>query len=129
MNINLEKKLIEKFIIKEKKERYLTFIEKEKTRKKFLNELYHFKDFNWSLFEKIPGNEQEGERILSKLNEKKNITSCYVISVDENFDGKTYSLKDAIEQIVWIEGTIKVFGEADIVYYEGEAPDRRFISK
>ena len=55
MNINLERKLIEKFIVKEKKGRYLTFIKKEKTRKKFLNKLYHFKDLNWSLFEKIPG--------------------------------------------------------------------------
>jgi len=128
MQINLERKLIEKFFTQRKKDRYFNFIEKEKTRKKFLNELYHFKDFDWRLFEKIPGSQNPGDVILKKLTNKKNITSCYVISVDEDFDGKTFPIKQAIEEIMWIEGTIKIFGEVEVVYYESEPPDGRFIS-
>jgi hypothetical protein len=128
MNIALERKLIEKFVIREKKERYLGFIAKANTRRKFLSELYHFKDFDWKSFEEIPGNQNETEVILRKI-DKRNITSCYVISVDENFDGKTFSVVEAIEQVESIEGTIKIFGEAEVVYYEGEGPNNRYISK
>jgi hypothetical protein len=129
MNIDLERLLIEKFVKKEKKNRYLTFIEKEKTRKKFLSELYHFKDFNWKLFEEIPGNQKEVGVILKKLNDKKNISDCYIISVNENFDGKTFSIQDAIKKLEGIEGTIKIFGDAEVIYYEGESPSNRYISK
>ena len=128
MQIDLERKLIEKFFIKEKKDRYLTFIEKEKTRKKFLDELYHFKDLNWKLFQKIQTNQNEREVILKKINSKKNITSCYAISSDPNFDGRFFSISDAIVEIVGIEGTILIFGEAEVVYYEAEAFDGRYIS-
>ncbi|MFI5131215.1 MAG: hypothetical protein ACHQFX_14530 [Chitinophagales bacterium] len=129
MNIELERKLIESFVMPEKRERYLDFIQKEKTRKKFLNELYHFKDFNWILFEEIQGNQNERNVILEKLANKKNSSGCYVISANENFDRKTVSVKDCMEQIVGVEGTIIIFGEGDVVYYEGEAPHNRFISK
>jgi hypothetical protein len=62
-----EHTLIKKFVIKNKQDRYLTFLEKDKTRKKFINELYHFKDFNWKLFREISGNEPNGKQLLQEL--------------------------------------------------------------
>ena len=41
-----EHTLINKFVTKDKQERYLTFLAKDKTRNKFIDELYHFNDFN-----------------------------------------------------------------------------------
>ena len=128
MNLDLEKKFIERFLIKEKKERYLTFVKKEKTRNKLLNELYHFKDFNWKLFKEIKSSENEREVILKKITTRKNIDNCYVISVDQLYDGKMFSVHQAIEEIVGVEGTILIFGEIEVVYYEAETFDGRYIS-
>ena len=55
MIADIEQTFINKFVIKDKQERYLTFLAKDKTRKKFITELYHFNDFNWKLFQEIPG--------------------------------------------------------------------------
>jgi hypothetical protein len=123
-----EQALISKFVMKDKQERYSGFLEKEKTRKKFTSALYHFKDFNWKLFREITGNENERDVIGAKVNGRKNIAVCSVISVNEKYDGKVFSATEAIEKIVGEEGTILIFGNADVVYYESEPNDGRYIS-
>lgn len=123
-----EQTLIKRFVVKDKQERYLGFIGKDKTRSKFTNELYHFKDFNWKMFREIPGSEYGRNAILARVNGKKSIKSCQVVSANSEFDGKTLPIGEAIENIVGEEGTILIFGNAEIVYYEGEAPDNRYIS-
>ena len=125
MSAQIEQLLIDKFIIKDKQERYLNFLSKKKTRNKFTSELYHFRDFNWKLFREIPGSENESVAITTK--NKKNISTCYVISANSEIDGKTISVDEAMK-IVGTEGTILIFGKAETVYYEGEAPHRRFIN-
>ncbi len=123
-----EHTLINKFVTKDKQERYLTFLAKDKTRNKFIDELYHFNDFNWKLFREIPGNENKGQTIALKVKSNKNISTCLVISVDPDYDGKVMSVDEAIENAIGIEGSILIFGDADVVYYEGEAPKNRYIS-
>ena len=128
MQAQTEQIFINKFVIKDKQERYLSFLSKDKTRKKFTSGLYHFKDFNWKLFRQITGSEDERETILAKVNSRKNISTCYVISVNSEFDGKLIPIAEAIKNVVGQEGTILVFGDAEIVYYEGEAPSNRYIN-
>lgn len=123
-----EQALIKKFVMKDKQERYSGFLGKEKTRKKFTSELYHFKDFNWKLFREIAGNENERDVIRSKVNGRKNLSECSVISANEKYDGKILSASEAIEKIVGEEGTILIFGNAHVVYYESEPFDGRYIS-
>ncbi|RYE54017.1 MAG: hypothetical protein EOP48_13160 [Sphingobacteriales bacterium] len=122
-----EELLIANFIVKEKQDRYLGFLTKENTRRKFTKELYHFKHFNWSLFQEIPGDQNAADIILSKLN-KKPTPNCYVISVDPEYDGKLLSVDEVITNIIGREGTILVFDDANIIYYEGEGPGNRYIS-
>ena len=123
-----EQILIKKFVVKDKQERYLTFLSKEKTREKFKKALYHFDDFNWDLFREIPGNENERQTISSRVKNQKNISTCSIISVDREYDGKVIPVDEAIKKAIGIEGTILIFGDADIVYYEGEAPKLRYIN-
>jgi hypothetical protein len=123
-----EQSLIKKFVVKDKQERYLAFLAKDRTRSKFTDELYHFNDFKWQLFREILGSENESETIASKVKGNKNISLCRVISANPEYDGKVMSVDEAIKTAIGIEGTILIFGDADIVYYEGEAPKRRYIS-
>lgn len=43
-NLDIESKVIERFVIKSKRERYLAFIKNDKSRNKFVKELAHFSD-------------------------------------------------------------------------------------
>jgi hypothetical protein len=114
-NIDIESKVIERYIIKTKRDRYLALIKKDKTREKFISELYHADFFQEDLFDKLG-----------------NIKDCYVISTNPKVDRKVLDietvLKDAIS--IWAdEGTLIVFGDAEIIYREAEGPNKKWISK
>lgn len=125
-NIELESKVIQRFIVPNKQERYLSFIKKEKTRDKFVKELAHF-SAQLKEFEEIKGNEWEViEVALANLG---NPSDCYVISEDSKFDGKRMSVEEALKVIGNGMGSLLVFGDANQVYYEGEGPSDRWVSK
>lgn len=82
--LGIEIKVIERFIIKTKRDRYLTFIKSDKTRDKFTKELAHFSDLKKDLFEEVKGNERqiikEKIKCLGKFND------CYLISESSELD-------------------------------------------
>lgn len=126
-NIKIESKVIENFIVKRKRKRYLNFIQNSKTRKKFTNELAHFSS-QLDNFEEI----ETGERnvINEKLSSINSPEDCYVISENNELDGKRMKTDDALNQIIGMQmGTLIVFGNADLVFYEGEGPSDRWIRK
>jgi len=128
MNIPLEIKVINTFIVKEKQTRYIQFISSERTRKKFLDKLPHFRDLQWDLFEEI----SDDDEILNRLKLlKSHITDCYIISEDSKTDQKRLPVSEAIKMIGGYrdKATILVFGDAELLYFEGEPPHNRFISK
>jgi hypothetical protein len=128
-NIDLEAKVIQRFVKKDKQERYLGFVSSSKNRWKFTKELPHFKDFKWNLFEALDKNEDftiltalQGSNLHGK--------SCYVISFDPEIDTKEMDVSDAIAQIInYNMGTILVFGDAEMIVYGGEEVKSRYISK
>ena len=127
-NIDIETKVIERFIVKTKRDRYLTFIGADKTRKKLTNELAHFRDLRKELFDEVKGNERQiiKDRIkgLGKLND------CYLISESSDLDQKRLDIDTALSEVIgYGMGTIIVFGDAEIIYYEAEGPSDRWISK
>lgn len=127
--INIEEiqtKFIHKYIRKEKQDRYLGFLSNPKNRNKFTEELCHFKDFNYGIFEVILKNEKE--ILLNRLKTIKTTDTCFVISNQTKYDNKILNIKDVFENIIGFGfDIILIFGNADVVYYEGE--DERLISK
>jgi hypothetical protein len=71
----------------------------------------------------------EAEEILSRL-KALNIKNkdCYVISGNPAIDRKIIPFDEALEEIGGM-ATILVFGEAKLIYFEGEPPKNRYISK
>jgi hypothetical protein len=125
-DIDLETKVIQRFIVSPKQERYLSFIQKEKTRDKFVKELAHFSS-QLKDFEEIKGNEWKViEVALANLG---NPSDCYIISESSKFDGKRMQIDEALKVIGNGMGSLLVFGDAEQVYYEGEGPSDRWISK
>ena len=127
MDLELEEKVIKRFIINKKQERYLTFIQAEKTRNKFIDELSHFSS-QLKDFEEIKGN--EWKVLEEKLKNLGNPTDCYVISENRKIDARRLNIELALREIIgYGSGTLLVFGNANMVYYEGERPSDRWISK
>lgn len=121
-----EKKLIEIFIIKKKRNRYLQFLESLKNRKKFIKELAHFKDFDARNVTSIPENQQNENDIENRLNALGAKKECYIISEDNKIDATQMQLKSAIHKVLGKGmGTIISCIPGKLAYYEGE--DERLI--
>jgi len=128
-NIELEIKVIKKFINKDKQNRYIQFVSLHKNRHKFISDLSHFNFLNWNLFDDVNGD--EGKIIINALQKNHvDCKSCYVISENVDIDTKTLGAKEAIKETVGSGmGTILVFGDAEMIFYECETMNTRFISK
>lgn len=122
-NIELETKVIKKFVEKNKLERYIWCISSDKNRSKFTNKLAHFNDFQWNKFDELKGDTLTIiSEISSRLKLLKINSRCYIISEDDNLDGTTWEMKDIFdsENLSNGFGSILVFGNADLIYFRDE---------
>lgn len=128
-NADLEIKVIKRFVDKAKQDRYIQFVSSHKNRHKFINDLSHINFFQWDKFEPVKGIE---EQVILKTLKESGVAdkTCYVISENTDIDAKILDTKKAISDTVgYGMGTILVFGDADIIYFESETMNTRFISK
>ena len=128
-DIILETKVINKFVSEQKRDRYIEFIQKINTRKKFLNDLSNKDIFDNNCFEPVSGKEEITIRNLAKT---LGITDCYIVSENKNIDGKRINIEDALENAIspWSDtSTLIVFGDARVIYREHEGYNNRWISK
>jgi len=95
-NVEIETKVIQRFVIKTKRDRYLAFIKNEKTREKFINELHHMNFLQQNLFDEVKGNEYE--IIKQRLKDLGNIKDCYVISENQSIDKKRLDIDTALTE-------------------------------
>lgn len=128
MSRDIEKKVIERFVVKTKRDRYLSFVESDKTRHKFISELAHFCDLRQERFDEISKDEEKV--IKDRIKDLGKIKDCYLISENSNLDRKRLDIDTALNLTIGQGmGTLIVFGDAEIVFYEGEGPSDRWISK
>lgn len=127
-NINLESKVIKRFVLKRKHDRYLPMIKNLESRGSFTGQLAHFNDFKYELFEEVKGNERSS--IKNKISSFLNIKDCYIISENPEIDQKTMSIDLALNEVIGVcLGSVLVFGDAELIYYEAEGPNDRWITK
>ena len=128
MNFEREIDFVNTFVQPEKQERYIGFLRSLKNRRKFLDELYHFKDFAPTCMFDLSGKIDSCEGLLSDLRRRGAPDNCYVISAHPYLDGVTRPLKDAISEVFsLIDGTLIFCIPGQLAYYEGEAPKNRYI--
>lgn len=126
---NLEIKVINKFVTKNKRDRYLGFIQNDKTRSKFINDLSHGQIFEDSLFQPIQGHESDNIKAAFK---KLDVKDCYIISENKAIDGQRLNIDEALSKALspWSDtATLIVFGDAQIIYREHDGLKNKWISK
>jgi hypothetical protein len=125
---DLETKVIKRFVVKTKQERFLNFVRNEKLRQKFIRELYNMNFLELELFEKVEKNEYEF--IKQRVAFLKNVNDCYIISDNYRIDKKTIDIQTALNEAIGADsGILLVFGDAEIIYAEAEGFNNRWISK
>ena len=128
-NIAIESKVIQRFIVKSKQNRYLQFVNSPKNRQKLIANLAHFRDLQEDAFELVTGIEEDVVR-QTLAQQGISASTCYVISENSWIDTLTLGLSEAMRETVGRQmGTILVFGNADALYYESETMKIRYISK
>lgn len=126
-NVELEILLIDRFFLKQKAERYKTFVAKTDTRLKFIAVLAHLQDLDYSKFLKV---EYDPESHLLEIAKKHKLDVCYVISENQNIDRQYIDIQKAVKSVIgYGMGTFLIFGQAMAIYYEGEDMNDRWISK
>jgi hypothetical protein len=126
-DIALEAKVIKRFVIEPKQERFLAFLKSEKTRKKFTEVLSQANVFKEELFERIDGEVETAIRELVR-----SFKNGYIISENREIDQHILDIETALKTALspWSDtGTLIIFGDAEIVYWEYEGIKNRFISK
>ena len=116
MSLELETLVIERFIVKTKRDRYLTFINGDKIRYKFTLELAHFRDLRQERFDEIKGDERN--IIKDRIKSLGNITDCYLISENSKLDRKRMDIDTALYNTIGKGlGPLIVLGNAETVFY------------
>jgi hypothetical protein len=123
---------IKAFVVRDKQERLLSFAGSSKNRRKFTNELPHFRWFDkkystpvpWSVDPKLKlwGRHIQGiENIVRLLKSKGAGDTCCVISANMDIDGRVLTLESALESVVGSgAGAILSCIPGKLAYFEGE---------
>ncbi len=123
--IDHEEQTIKAFMLKEKRDRYLSFLSDKKRRKEVLDRLNHCKDFDERFIQWLPSNAD----IVNILLQAGSPSEVYVIS-DSEIDGKVMALSEAIHETSMTgSGTIVSCIPGKLAYYYDEVGERRGILK
>ena len=126
--MNQEIEIIKSFVVKNRQERYLKLLSNEKGRKKFLQSLAHFKDFDEKYIQRFKPNKHNQFFISDYLIRNGDSENCYLISEKPEMDTKQGEITIAISEVLGYGiGTIVSVIPGRLAYYEGE--DERFFLK
>lgn len=135
-----EQSLIRAFVQPDKQERFLGFLANPKNRRKFTGALAHFRWFDQRFATPRPHkvdpklklwerHTQGIEDILTLLKSKGAGLTCWVISEDEEIDGREVDLKVALQHVNGREiGAILSCAPGKLAYFEGE-DDRLLLAR
>jgi hypothetical protein len=124
-----ETALIRAFVVPAKQERYLAFVSSPRRRRKFLEELRHFRDFDPTCVVEIPGKDHHATTIEQLLRDRAAPTMCFVVSTDRAVDRQILPLAEVLPRIVGgtDHGTLLSCIPGRLGYFEGEGPKDRFV--
>lgn len=123
----VEELLIENFVKKERKQRYLKLLSTERGRKKLRQAIPHFEDLNPAYIYPV-NNIRTSADLIAILNERSAPSKSYIISEHSEYDGKFFPLAAALDEL--FNSGISYFLCAipeKLNYYEGEDTNSRYL--
>lgn len=123
-----EEALFEAFVVSNKRQRYLGLLTTKRGRDKIRAALDHFDDLDPRFCEQVASCDQSIGGVLRILRGLGAPSQCYVMSSNRELDGREVELADALAKVIGGGfGTFISCISAELAYFEGEEPKRRFI--
>ncbi len=120
--------LLARFFIPTKRERYVEMISNPKKRKKFLQELPHFKSLDPRYLVPMPPKKLSPDQIAGILTKKGAPQSCWITSENSDLDGREMPLIEALKEVVGGQmGAFLTCIPGRLAYFEGEEMGDRWI--
>ena len=127
MNIH-EQQFIRSFIVPEKRDRYLELLGSEKGRKKLRAGLYHCRDIDQRFARLLSSEDQNSTNVERILKSKGASESCYLLSAENDLDGREMSLSEALFEVVGSNsGTFVSCIPGKLGYFEFEEMGEKYI--
>jgi hypothetical protein len=95
-----EQRFVEEYIVKAKRERYLTFLKGHKHRKKILERLNHSLDYNESKACRLDSSFKAVEPLIALLRSHHVADTCYLVADGNRADGTEIRLELAIPELL-----------------------------
>ena len=126
--MNDEATLVSTFVNPLKRKHLIEILANPKRRHRATATLAHFQDFDPGAVVPLESAADTPAAIESVLRSRGAGDNCHVISENRAIDGKTLSLKAALEKVVGQgSGTLLSCVPGELAYYEGQAPSDRCI--
>ncbi len=126
--MNHEAEFIRRFVVSQRRRRYLSLLESQNGRKKLLEALDHFDELNPRYARLVPADSQTADHIEVLLKRKGALNSCHVTSSNADIDDREMPLKEALRETVGSGfGTIISCIPGKLAYFEGEEQNQRYI--
>ena len=126
--MNDEATLVSTFVNPLKRKHLIEILANPKRRHRATATLAHFQDFDPGAVVPLESAADTPAAIESVLRSRGAGDNCHVISENRAIDGKTLSLRAALEKVVGQgSGTLLSCVPGELAYYEGQAPSDRCI--
>jgi len=128
MDTTEEFAIVRSFIVKDKRERFLSFLSNPKRRGEITRRLADGREIDSRCHVKIAADQQDPASIAKLLKARGAGADCYVLSENKTLDGKRMLLLEALAQTVgYGMGTIISCVPGALAYFEGEGQSHRVI--
>lgn len=130
MNMQQEHEIrfVNSFIVAERRERWIGFLQHPRKRPKVTETLWHYKDLDRRYFVEIPGEDQGARRVFNRLKKLHAPSSSWLISATPELDESEMELREALDRVVgMLNGTIISCIPGQLAYFESEEPANRYI--
>src|SRR5262252_4558876 len=116
-----EKEFIDRFVVNDRKERYLEFLKGRKRRAEFLDELNHKLQYDRSKATVLPAQYREPKALISFLNSFYVEPTCHLIADSTALDGKEIRTTLAVPELLNNYcGAVMICPPKPIVIYKEE---------
>jgi hypothetical protein len=123
-----EEQFARSFIVRDKRDRYLSLLESKRGRLKLTNGFNHCHDLDPRFAKPIPSNQQSAQSIETLLKRKGAPDTCHVMSDIRAIDGREMPLSEALLETVGSDaGTLISCIAGKLAYFELEGFDGRYI--
>ena len=121
---------IEAFVVRERRERYLTLLSSQRGRAKLRQVLPHFQHLDCQYAQLVSASDHSPSCVAALLRREGAPATCYLLSEDSELDGCVMNLDEALEAVVGRGmGTFVSCVPGELAYFEGETAAERYLLK